>query len=649
MTASDHAPITSRSAFHRELQLWGPERTQTTDAKIPSLAEAQHYCRQLAQSHYENFSVVSWFVPPSLRQDLYTIYAYCRWSDDLADELDSPSTSTRLLEWWKQELRSCGSGEPMHPVMVALRDTLQRHQLELAPFEDLLSAFLQDQHKLRYENDLELFDYCRRSANPVGRILLQLAGVRDASCLYWSDCICTGLQLANFCQDIANDAARGRIYWPRDRWDAFGLDEKDLLDPKSTSLKQLALSSWVHDARAMLELGRPLATFVPKWLQRDVQLFLGGGLQILDNIARQHYDVWSRRIEVTKLQKVGLIARQFISFHRSSYRAMHSEILSEEVDSDSARLHESHTFAKEICRNSGSSFYRTFDMLRPEKADAMMALYAYARLIDDVVDAELPSDPSLHPRWRDERRRTLEDWRTWILQLQNPLVQDCATLAGVSVPQRAQLHPTLQMAQAKFNIPTDWLLGVIDGSLQDLEPHLQFEDDDALRQYCYRVASTIGLSCLAIWRGNRPELHSAAIECGMAFQITNILRDLREDAQRGRIYLPCSNMQAHHIDRERWLQLQPTGSWKELVQVYIDRAKRSFEQGWEIHQALESDSQRMFSLMWHTYRQLLNQVERNLDQLWSKRLRLSALQKSQLAARHFFSPWYLVSRAPHHE
>ncbi len=190
---------------------------------------------------------------------------------------------------------------------------------------------------------------------------------------------------------------------------------------------------------------------------------------------------------------------------------------------------------------------------------------------------------------------------------------------------------------------------MIDGSLQDLEPHLQFEDDDALRQYCYRVASTIGLSCLAIWRGNRPELHSAAIECGMAFQITNILRDLREDAQRGRIYLPCSNMQAHHIDRERWLQLQPTGSWKELVQVYIDRAKRSFEQGWEIHQALESDSQRMFSLMWHTYRQLLNQVERNLDQLWSKRLRLSALQKSQLAARHFFSPWYLVTRAPHHE
>ncbi len=366
-------------------------------AKIPSLAEAQHYCRQLAQSHYENFSVVSWFVPPSLRQDLYNFYAYCRWSDDLADELDSPSTSTRLLEWWKQELRSCGSGEPMHPVMVALRDTLQRHQLELTPFEDLLSAFLQDQHKIRYENDLELFDYCRRSANPVGRILLQLAGVRDASCLYWSDCICTGLQVANFCQDIANDAARGRIYWPRDRWNAFGLDEKDLLDPKSTSLKQLALSSWVHDARAMLELGRPLATFVPKWLQRDVQLFLGGGLQILDNIARQHYDVWSRRIEVTKLQKVGLIARQFLSFHRSSYRAMHSEILSEEVDSDSARLHESHTFAKEICRKSGSSFYRTFGMLRPEKADAMMALYAYARLIDDVVDAELPSDPSLHP------------------------------------------------------------------------------------------------------------------------------------------------------------------------------------------------------------------------------------------------------------
>lgn len=645
MTASDHAPITSQSAFHRELQIWGPERTQKTDAKIPTLAEAQHYCRQLAQSHYENFSVVSWFVPPSLRQDLYTVYAYCRWSDDLADELDSPSTSIKLLEWWKHELQSCYSGEPTHPVMVALRDTLRRHRLDLTPFEDLLSAFLQDQHKLRYENDQELFDYCRRSANPVGRILLQLAGVRDASCLYWSDCICTGLQLANFCQDIAEDAARGRIYWPRERWASFGLDEKDLLDPKSTSLKQVALSAWVHDARAMLELGRPLATFVPKWLQRDVLLFLGGGLQILDNVERQHYDVWSHRIEVTKLQKVRLVAKQFLSIHRSSNDATRSV----QIASDSAQLQDSHTFAKEICRKSGSSFYRTFDMLRPEKSDAMMALYAYARLIDDVVDAELPSDPSLHSLCRDARRKTLEDWRTWVCQLQIPLKQDCHSLAGVAVPQRAQLQPALQVAQAKFHIPTDWLLGVIDGSLQDLEPHLQFEDYDALRQYCYRVASTIGLSCLAIWRGNHPELHSAAIECGMAFQITNILRDIREDAQRGRIYLPNVDMRAHHIDRDRWLQLQPSGSWKELVHLYIDRAKRSFEQGWMIHQALESDSQRMFSLMWHTYRQLLNQVEQNLDQLWSRRLRLSALQKSQLAARHFFSPWYLASRATHHE
>jgi len=278
-----------------------------------SVPESERYCKNLALNHYENFSVASFLLPKSIRQDFYNVYAYCRWSDDLADETPS---SIDLLQWWRNELIKCFAGKGEHPVFVALRSTLLRHPLPMEPFEKLLDAFCQDQHVIRYENDNEVLAYCSGSANPVGRILLGLAKTTHADAIRQSDLVCTGLQLANFCQDIRRDALRNRIYLPRSRWTPYSISQQDILQGTKSAPLQNALRDWVYYAREHLVQGLPLVQQVPRWLARDVQLFVRGGLSILENIERAGFDVWNRPIEVTKSQKLLLLGKAIL-FPRS--------------------------------------------------------------------------------------------------------------------------------------------------------------------------------------------------------------------------------------------------------------------------------------------------------------------------------------------
>lgn len=273
------------------------------------LDEASRYCRRLAESHYENFSVASRLLPKVLRPHFQHIYAYCRWSDDLADESESPQQALEKLDGWQKELDACFQGRPAHPIMIALHTTIRQFDLKPEPFNDLLSAFRQDQTVLRYESDERLVDYCRRSANPVGRILLGLARTDSPECLAWSDSICTGLQLANFCQDMSRDAAMNRIYLPKSRWSVRGVDEAMLLNQTSTeALKQTALD-WCNDISDYFHQGWELTRHVPTWLARDVRLFIGGGLTVLDKIAQARGDVWTKRLEVGKWDKLYLLIR----------------------------------------------------------------------------------------------------------------------------------------------------------------------------------------------------------------------------------------------------------------------------------------------------------------------------------------------------
>ncbi|MFN7768008.1 MAG: squalene synthase HpnC, partial [Planctomycetaceae bacterium] len=204
--------------FELELTRWGPNST----AGVPSLADSKGYCRFLATGHYENFPVVSLLLPRSLHQHFYNVYAYCRWSDDLGDETGDPQRALALLQWWRGELDACYAGQSRHPVFVALSETIREFDIPRQPLVDLISAFEQDQTVREYETYPQLLDYCRRSADPVGRLVLALCRRATAENFIWSDSICTGLQLANFWQDVARDFDIGRIYLPREDRERFG-------------------------------------------------------------------------------------------------------------------------------------------------------------------------------------------------------------------------------------------------------------------------------------------------------------------------------------------------------------------------------------------------------------------------------------------
>jgi squalene synthase HpnC len=277
-----------------------PERT-------PTLAEAQQYCRELAETHYENFHVASWFLPKRLRQHFHSIYAYCRISDDLGDEVGSPAQALALLDIWREQLDACYRGEAIHPVFVALRETIRICDIPKEPFADLLTAFRQDQTVARYASMEEVLKYCRYSANPVGRLVLYACGYRDEDRFALSDETCSALQLANFWQDVREDFARGRIYLPLDAMNAAGVDEATIANGQATPAFRALLRDQAAYARAMFVRGARLIGMVDHELAVDLDLFTRGGLEILRAIEARQYDVLSARPTISRARKAMLL------------------------------------------------------------------------------------------------------------------------------------------------------------------------------------------------------------------------------------------------------------------------------------------------------------------------------------------------------
>lgn len=291
-----------------DLKEFGPEMRDSV-----SLERARYYCRQLTKNHYENFSVASRLVPSGFRQHLANVYSFCRWADDLSDEIASNEESVAMLNWWRESLYRCYEGDCRHPVFVALSDTISQFKIPIDPFEKLIDAFCVDQRKFRYATDGEVLEYCSGSANPVGRILLFMVGKHNDQTIPLSDSICSGLQIANFCQDVRRDAARDRIYLPWTYWSKHQLTESSILNGGQQEQLRDALSEWAMFARGMLQDGLPLVSLVPLWLARDLQLFVRGGLHLLDELARNDYDSWTKSIEVSKVAKLKLILRAWFS------------------------------------------------------------------------------------------------------------------------------------------------------------------------------------------------------------------------------------------------------------------------------------------------------------------------------------------------
>jgi len=313
-----------------QLDRFGPDRCETL-----SPDEASDYTRRLTEAQYENFTVVSKLLPRRLRDDFRHVYAFCRWADDLGDEVGDPRKATELLDWWRHELDLCDAGKPRHPVFVALRGTIEKHDLPRQPFDDLIDAFIQDQSVTRYGSWDQLLDYCTRSANPVGRLVLHLVGVRDAESHRLSDATCTALQLTNFWQDVRRDIVeRDRLYLPADvagkhrlsrgllveavRADAAAGDDCGCADVPTAGISALlpayraTLRELVGRTRPMFEEGRKLWPRVPRDVRIDIKLFTLGGEAVLKQIERRGYDTLTARPSLGRGAKAGLLLRAVI-------------------------------------------------------------------------------------------------------------------------------------------------------------------------------------------------------------------------------------------------------------------------------------------------------------------------------------------------
>ena len=271
-----------------------------------SVAESYEYCRNLATSHYENFTVGSWFLPREKRPHVYAIYAFCRFVDDLGDEAEGDRLA--LLDAWEDELRRCYLSCPSHPVTIALRETIQRFHIPQEPFLKLIEANRIDQVAKRHATYGDLLDYCEHSANPVGRLFLWLFGYQDEERQLLADATCTALQLTNFWQDVRRDLEMGRVYIPQEDLQRFGC-QVNLLQAgiADEGFRQL-MRFQVERTRDLFAQGARLVGMVDGAARFDITLFTLGGLHILNAIERQGYDVLGNRPTISKIAKTWLVA-----------------------------------------------------------------------------------------------------------------------------------------------------------------------------------------------------------------------------------------------------------------------------------------------------------------------------------------------------
>jgi len=301
---------------------------------------------------------------------------------------------------------------------------------------------------------------------------------------------------------------------------------------------------------------------------------------------------------------------------------------------------------RRISRRSGSNFYRSFWLLPKEKRSAMCALYAFARTTDDLGDSDLPSALRTQQLdwWRKSAAINLigDGPMDHVVFPEGVLDFDSRDTRGwpVDLHRRAEeVFPALRHAAQRFGIPSRYLLEIVDGVLAD-QQKTRFDTYEQVEHYCYLVASAVGLACLHIWEFDGPLPTAAAIDCGLAFQLTNILRDVAEDAGRGRIYLPRQHYEQHGLCEDDLLAPRGDDRLSCLVLDEVERAKRLFRSGWRVWDSLHPDGRAMFSMMWRTYRRLLDRIAEDPGSVAVRRIQLSATEKLGLVSRHFFPPMF---------
>jgi squalene synthase HpnC len=597
---------------------------------------AQEYTRWLATHHYENFNVVSWLLPKELHQHFYNVYAYCRWADDLGDEVPAKERALELLAWWEQELDACYEGRPSHPVFVALRETTVAKDVPKQPFADLLKAFRQDQVVKRYPTWEAVLDYCVYSANPVGRLVLYLCGYRDEARQRLSDATCTALQLANFWQDVSRDLEKGRIYIPLDRAQAYGITEEQIVAKRLDERYVALMQELISRTREMFEEGLPLAKMVSGKLSVDLEMFSRGGLAVLDAIEAMGYDTLHKRPEVSKGKQVRLLGRAIVAHvvggtptpitksNRSSDGAGNAR---NEMLDVVASYDECHR----ITREAQSNFYPAFFLLPKPKRDGIVALYAFMRLIDDVSDedADLAAKQRGLAKWRAALDQAITG-REQVIDGSAAMASPFATLRGA-----AQVLPALVDAMERYKMPSRYLHDLISGAEMDLTIQ-SYSSFDRLREYCYRVAGTVGLTCMHIFGFRSPLALELAEKLGLAFQLTNIIRDVHEDYAAGRVYVPEEDLGHFGVAKEDFGRNEATLGVRELLRFEADRAWNLYQDGAKLLGLIEEDSRGTLWLLVHTYSALLARIEAVEFAVFGPRVRLSKAEKLKLIAKARF-------------
>ncbi len=597
---------------------------------------AQQYTRWLATHHYENFNVASWLLPKELHQHFYNLYAYCRWADDLGDEIPGKERALELLDWWERELDACYEGKPGQPVFVALRETVVAKDVPKQPFADLLKAFRQDQVVKRYATWEAMLDYCVYSANPVGKLVLYLCGYRDEQRQKLSDATCTALQLANFWQDVSRDLEKGRIYIPLDLAAAHGVSESDIVGKKFNALYAALMKELIARTRELFEEGMPLSKKVQGKLSVDLEMFSRGGLAVLDAIEAMGYDTLNRRPKVSKGKQVRLLGRAIVAQvvdGKSPVQGKKTVAMPSAQRSSSAPLdvRSSYERCHAIARAAHSNFYPAFFLLPKSKRDGIVALYAFMRLIDDVSDERANLA---------EKQRGLASWRSALDEAvtgNSQLFDGNAVkpLPGELLRGEGEILPALADTVDRYKIPTRYLHDLISGAEMDLtiQPYPSFE---RLKEYCYRVAGTVGLTCTHIFGFRDPNALELSEKLGLAFQFTNIIRDVREDYVLGRVYLPDEDLARYGVAKADFGRNEATLGVHELLRFEAERAWKLYAEGAGLLSLIEEDSRGTLWLLVHTYSALLARIEAADFAVFGERVRLSKPEKLKLMAKARF-------------
>jgi 15-cis-phytoene synthase len=424
------------------------------------------------------------------------------------------------------------------------------------------------------------------------------------------------LQLANFWQDVSVDLDKGRIYIPLNLLGAHGLTEQDIVVRRFDTRYRALMKDLIGRTRELFRSGLPLVGSLDGRLRMDIELFTRGGMAILDAIETSGYNTLENRPVLTKRARLGLLGRAFASrFVASSAVGRCPEAKKDDnilVKSEAASprsspsLERSYAECNRIARAAHSSFYLAFYGLRKDKRNALCALYAFMRLVDNVAD---------EPGNLESKRRGLARWRAMVDE------------ADAQNPQSHAVLPALADTIARFQIPTRYFHDLVLGAEMDLTV-TSYATFDRLSEYCYRVAGTVGMTCLHVFGFRNPRAPDFAERLGLAFQLTNIIRDVRADLEMGRVYLPEEDLERFEVKPQN-LRGPRTAAIEKLLEFEATRAWRLYEEGAPLVDEVDPDSRATLWALVRTYSALLARIEQQRYDVFSSRISLSGTEKIQ--------------------